>query len=97
MEDFEIVVLQLLMPSGRPASQLPGGLPVCEVLVVHFDYEGFFGPYEVQPPMFDRLEHSKELEIVGIVVLFSGGERGQVVRNGVPLPWGDSFSSPILG
>ena len=51
MEDLEIVVLQLFMPSRCPARQLPWGLPVRQVLVVSLDDEWLIGPNEVRVPV----------------------------------------------
>ena len=76
MDNAEVVVLQFLVPPCGPASQLPWGLPVCEVLVVHFYYEGLLGPDEVGPPVVYRFDYSEEFEVMSIVVLLSGGERG---------------------
>jgi len=44
--------------------------------VICFNHEGFLGPNEEWPPMFDQFEHPKEFEVVGIVVLFGRGEGG---------------------
>src|SRR6267154_885950 len=47
--------------------------------------------------MFDRLEDPEELKVVGVVVLFCGGEGGGVVRYWVPFAWHYSCRSPVLG
>jgi len=44
--------------------------------VVCFNYEGFFGPDEVWPPVVDGFHDSQKLEVMGVIVLFHGGEGG---------------------
>jgi hypothetical protein len=76
MDNAEVVVLELLVPPCGPSGQLLWGLPVREVLVVCFNYKGFSGPDEVGPPVIYCLDYSKELEVVGVIVLFGGGKSG---------------------
>ena len=45
MDDPEVVVLELLVPSGCSSHEFLWGLPIGEVLVVGFDDEGFLSPY----------------------------------------------------
>ncbi len=65
--------------------------------MICFDYEGFFHPDEVGPPVLDRFEYPQEFEVVGVVVLLGGGERRRVVCDRMSLPWGDPLGSPVLG
>ena len=51
--------------------------------MVSEDGEGVFGPTQVVSPMGEGLHHGKQLSLVDVVVSFSWGERGGVVRNGV--------------
>jgi hypothetical protein len=44
--------------------------------VVCFYHEGFLGPDEVRPLVVYRFDYSKEFEVMGIIVLLSGGEGG---------------------
>ena len=97
MDDAEVIVLELLVPSCHSPGELLWGLPVCEVLVVHFDHKGFSGPNEVGPPVIYRLNHSEELEVVGVIVLLSGRECGQVISYSVAFSWGGWLCSFILG
>jgi hypothetical protein len=65
--------------------------------VVRLYHEGFFGPDEVGLPMVYRFDYSEEFKVVGVLVLFSGRESGQVVGHWVMLPWCGWLSSFILG
>jgi len=65
--------------------------------VVHFYYKGFLSPDEVGPPVVYHFNHPKELEVVGIVVLFGGGECGQVIGYRVALSQGGRLWPFILG
>ena len=65
--------------------------------MVHLYYKGFLGPDEVGPPVVYRFDHSKEFEVVGIVVLFGGGESGQIVGHWMVLSQGGQLHSFILG
>jgi hypothetical protein len=76
MDNVEVVVLEFLMPSRSSSGQLPGGLPVREVLVVRLNHKGFLGPDKVGPLVFYHLNYSEELKVVGVIVLFGGRERG---------------------
>ena len=42
-------------------------------------HEGFLGPDEVGPLVVYRFDHPKEFEVISVVVLFSGGECGQII------------------
>ncbi len=64
--------------------------------MIRLDDEGFFRPDQVGPSVFDQFEYPEELEVVGVVVLFCGGEGGGVICNRVPLPWGNPFRPPVL-
>jgi hypothetical protein len=97
MDDAEVVVLQLFVPPCGSAGQLLKGLPVHEILVVHLYHEGFLGPDKVRPPVVYRFDHSEEFEVVGIVILFGGGECGQVVSHWVAFSWGGRLWSLVLG
>jgi hypothetical protein len=63
-------------------------LIVCEVFIVHLYHKGYLGPDEVGSLVVDCFDHSKELKVVGVIVLFGGGERGRVVSHWVALSWG---------
>ena len=52
MKDFEIVVLQLLMPACGPPCQFLWGFPTGQVLVVGFNDEWLLYPDEVGVPVF---------------------------------------------
>jgi hypothetical protein len=78
VDNAKVVILELLMPSCSPASQFLWQLPVREIFVVHFYHKGFLGPDEVESPVVYCFDYSEELEVVGIVVLFGGGEGCQV-------------------
>jgi hypothetical protein len=56
MYNLEVVVLEFLVPSGGSSCQFLGFFPICQVLVVGLDDEGFFRPYEVGSPIFDRFD-----------------------------------------
>jgi hypothetical protein len=97
MDDAEVVILELLVPPCGPTSQLSWRLPVCEVLVIRFYHEGFLGSDEVGSPVIYCLDHSKKLEVMSIVVLFSRGECGQVVGYWVASSQGSQPCPFILG
>jgi hypothetical protein len=65
--------------------------------VVYLYHEGFSGPDEVGPPVVYCFDHSEELKVMSIVVLFGGGEGGRVVGHWMVLPQGSWLHSFILG
>lgn len=69
MDYFKVVVLELFMPSSHPSCQFTRRLPVYKVLIVHFDDEGVLSPDQVQSPVVNCFHDSKELQIMGIVIL----------------------------
>ena len=65
--------------------------------MVRLYYEGSFGSDEVGLPIVYRFDYSEEFKVVGVIVLFSGRESGQVVGYWMMLPQCGWLSSFILG
>jgi hypothetical protein len=55
--DLEVIVLEFFMPPQHPFCELLGFLPICQVLMVCFNDEGFFCPYQVSPPIFNGFDN----------------------------------------
>jgi hypothetical protein len=55
--DLVIVFLEVSVPSCCPSVEVLGGFPVLEVGVVGDNYEWFFCPSEVWPPVSERFHH----------------------------------------
>ncbi len=54
MKNFEVIVLQLFVPSGHPSCQFLWRLPVGEVFVVSLNDKQLLGLDEVGSPVFNR-------------------------------------------
>ena len=88
MDNLEVIVLQLLVPSCRPPRQFLRGFPVREIFVIRFNDKGSLRPDEVGTPVLQCFDNPQELSVIDVVVLLRGGEGVGVVCDGVSAGFG---------
>ena len=78
---YEVVVLELFVPSGGASVQFPWGLPVEKIGMVSVYDEWFLCPYQVWSPMCYGFYYGQEFSFVYIIVPFCGCEGCRIVRD----------------